>query len=231
MTNCGCSELENKDIVYSRNPPYVSKKSLQTYIDSRCGFCNEAIAYNAEPSYDDCCVDQIVTRDGKEVLRVDDPDNTSYVGAGGPETFFWWQAAGATQNLVANTGYLITYTSSGTVTMVNNDANVNLTANAIQFLHNGLYLVEMEYEFNSHTIAKNMNFVIYRNGVGMENAQTYYFSGANPTEGANTRVGKCSIVSYYTIGGSIISEIISGTSFTTNGLRNHVKIVRLSTYR
>jgi hypothetical protein len=228
--NCGCEEILNNEIEYTKNPPYVSKRSFEDYLAGRCRVCNEVIDYNQEPSYADCCVDQIVVRELGEVLRVDDPDNLSYVGAGGLVTFLYHQSVNP-KTLTANVNNITTFTTSGTTTVVTNNANITLTADALLINYAGFYFVEMTYETNSNAAATQANYHIYLNGGGTLGWQTYYYTGANPTESASARFGRVNMVSYLNVGQSLLGVIVPSIGWNTSGLRTNVKIVRLSTTR
>lgn len=216
-------------IEYDSTPPYVSQKSLQTFIDSRCSVCNEAIAFNTEPTFPECCDNHIVTRGTSEVLRIDDASNTSYVGTGGAVSEYAFTATG-TPTLTANVLYEIPVTSGGTLTTVLNEIGITTSSNGFFVPRAGFYVFDATIETANNTASRQINFEAYVNGAYIGFVQTYHNTGANPTENTNRRSGRIVCNTLLNTSSKVTFIINSGLTINTT-VSLQLRVVRLSVTR
>lgn len=219
MENCGCRD---GDIERITTPPYVSQESLQRFLDGRCVDCNEAIDFDEEPTYPECCDDQIVLRGDTEVLRVKDASNMSYVGVGGTMFEFMWGSTGSV-NLLANTLFEVPF-SSGSVTAIKNDIGFVLSSNRFTFPRSGLYIIDMSLDLPNTT---QTNFHVMLNGSSFQRYSTHYNTGVNPTSSGSVRRLRMNHVAYFVQGNNFGAGIVVGSNITS-AIGVNIRVVRLS---
>lgn len=222
---CACES----PIEYETTPPYVSQRSLQRFIDGRCIVCNEAIAFNTEPTFPECCDDQIVTRGTSEVLRIDDASNTSYIGTGGAVSEYAFVATG-TPTLTANVLYQIPVTTGGTLTTVINEIGIIPSENGFFVPRAGFYYFDATIDTANNTAAREINFAAYVNNAYVGFVQTYHNTGANPTENTNRRSGRIVCNTMLNALDKVSFIITSGLTINTT-VSLQLRVVRLSVTR
>lgn len=225
--SCNCIQ----DIEYTKDPPFVSAKSLRDFIYDICSDCNEAIAVATEPTYPDCCDDHIVIRNSVEVLRVYDAGEQKYIGGGATYRDYVYSKNTATA-ITANTPLTIPFTSTGSLSLIASNMNdISAASDGFTIINNnGFYTIEVIVDTNNTTTTKGMNLHLHINGTDVT-YQTMINGTSNPSENTERRAINISYRGYLNIGDIITIRLVSGLTFSSTNLNAYVRFTRLSVTR